>query len=326
MITNISTVPLMRTVLISGLVSAVALSGLSGCVDDATTDGDGPVVVVTTSILGDVVAELVGEAASVEVLMPPGTDPHDFAPSARQAADLRSADAVVVNGLGFEAGLAGVIEAAADDGVTVVTATDAIEPLPFDAPSGHGQEEEGEHEGDEGADPHFFTDPARMRQAAEHLADALSAAVPELRTPATRDRISSYLAELDDLDAEVEARLADVPAERRLLVTNHEVFGYFADRYGFEVVGAIIPGGSTLAEPSAADLAELVPVIEARGVPAVFADTSSPNRLARALADEGVDVRVVELYSESWGEAGSGADTYLGMVRTNVDRIAGALR
>ena len=314
MITIISTVTRMRTVLISVLVGAAALGSLSGCGDGARADGDRPRVVVTTSILGDVVAELVGEAAAVEVLMPPGTDPHDFAPSARQAAELRSADAVVVNGLGFEAGLTSVVEAAADDGVTVVTATDAIEPIPVDGPSG------------EGADPHFFTDPARMRQAAEHLATALSAAVPALQTPAARNRINGYLAELDDLDAEVERTLAVVPAERRLLVTNHEVFGYFADRYGFEVVGAIVPGGSTLAEPSAADLAELVSVIAERRVPAVFADASSPSRLARALADEGADVAIVALYSESLGDAGSGADTYVGMVRTNAGRIAAALR
>ena len=137
--------------------------------------------------------------------------------------------------------------------------------------------------------------------------------------------MTAYLDALEALDAEVEALVATVPPDDRLLVTNHEVFGYFADRYDFEVVGAIIPGGSTLAEPSAAELADLVRQIDERGVPAMFAETSSPTRLAEALAAEGADVEVVELYSESLGEPGSPGDTYLGMVRTNAERIAAAL-
>jgi len=101
--------------------------------------------------------------------------------------------------------------------------------------------------------------------------------------------------------------------------------GYFADRYDFEVLGAVVPGGSTLAEPSAADLAGLAALIEARAVPAIFADTSSPSRVVAALAAESGGVEVVRLYSESLGSAGSGADTYVGMVRTNAERIAAAL-
>jgi zinc/manganese transport system substrate-binding protein len=124
----------------------------------------------------------------------------------------------------------------------------------------------------------------------------------------------------------VEQLLAAVPPERRVLVTNHDVFGYFAERYGFEVLGAVIPAGSTLAEPSAHDLDDLATLIEQAGVPAVFADTSAPSRLADALAGEGTDVEVVELYSESLGEPGSEGATYIGMVRTNARRIADALR
>ena len=168
--------------------------------------------------------------------MPPNADPHDFAASAQQAASMRDADALVVNGLGFEEGLLDTIEAAEADGVPVIEATDAIEPLPL---------------GD-GDDPHLFTDPVRMQQAATFIAAELADAVPALDTAAVQERqVAAYAADLDALDAEVEELLAVVPAEDRLLVTNHEVFGYFADRYDFEVIGAIIPGGSTLAEPSA---------------------------------------------------------------------------
>lgn len=286
----------------------------SACGSDAGESADSePRVVVTTGILGDVVQNLVGGAAQVEVVMPPNADPHDFAASAQQAASMRTADALVVNGLGFEEGLLDTVGAAEDDGVPVITAADAIEPLPL---AGEAAEED---------DPHLFTDPVRLHQAARLIADRLQGTIPELDTPAVQARVDGYLAELESLDGEVEELLAGVPPEDRLLVTNHEVFGYFADRYDFEVVGVIIPGGSTLAEPSAADLTDLSREIDERGVPAIFAETSSPTRLADALAAEGTDVEVVELYSESLGEPGSPGDTYIGMIRTNAERIAAAL-
>jgi zinc/manganese transport system substrate-binding protein len=124
----------------------------------------------------------------------------------------------------------------------------------------------------------------------------------------------------------VEAALASIPAANRILVTNHHTLGYFADRYGFEVAGVIIPGGATLAEPSPADLAVLVSVLRASGVRAVFAENTRPASLAATLAAElGGDVVVVSLYTDSLGGAGTGADTYIGMMRTNAGRIAAAL-
>jgi zinc/manganese transport system substrate-binding protein len=165
-----------------------------------------------------------------------------------------------------------------------------------------------------------------MAAAVEHIAEELAATVDGLDTPAFRDRVTAYLHDLEALDAEVEAILATVPPAQRTLVTNHEVFGYFADRYGFDVLGAVIPGGTTLAEPSGADLAALAQLVEDAGVRAIFAETSAPTRLADALAAEGADVEVVEVYSESLGEAGTDGATYLGMVRANAERIAAALR
>jgi zinc/manganese transport system substrate-binding protein len=119
---------------------------------------------------------------------------------------------------------------------------------------------------------------------------------------------------------------ATIPAEHRALVTNHHVFGYLADRFGFDLVGAAVPGGSTLASPSAADLAELVAAIEASGVPAIFAESSQPDRLMQVLSSEAdIDVDVVELYTESLTAPGEGADTYLSMMRANTERIVGGL-
>jgi zinc/manganese transport system substrate-binding protein len=311
-------------VALAGALLAAACGGSDGA---AGGDGGGPDVVVTTSILGDVVENLVGDAAEVEVIMPPNADPHDFQASARQAAALREADLVVVNGAGFEAGLEDAIDGAVDDGATVFAAVDHVDTLPAGKHADEGGEGGDEHADDgEGVDPHFFTDPARMAAAAEALADALADNVPGLDDQAFRDRAGAYLDQLRALDAEVEATLAPVPAADRKLVTNHDVFAYFADRYGFTVVGTVIPAITTSAEPSAGELDELAATIEAEGVRAIFADTSSPEALAEALAAEvGGDVQVVELYSESLGEPGSEGGTYVDMIRTDATRIAGAL-
>jgi ABC-type Zn uptake system ZnuABC Zn-binding protein ZnuA len=318
---------------------------------DAAGEGGGGTVVVTTSVLGDVVANVVGDAAEVETIMPPGADPHSFEPSAQQIEALQNAQLVVANGGGFEEALVDVLETAEADGVTVFNATDHVELIPFAAEHAeeHGEEhaeeggegehaegehaegehaegseeehaEEGEHGHAEGSeDPHFFQDPARMAQVVRAMGEELGETVPA-------DAAEAYAAQLDELDAEIEEILSVIPEDRRKLVTNHEAFGYFADRYGFEIVGTVIPGGTTLEDPSAADLEELAATVEAEGVPAIFAENTSAPALAQALANEvGVDVEVVELYSDSLGEPGSDGATYEDMLRSNAQRIAEAL-
>jgi zinc/manganese transport system substrate-binding protein len=280
--------------------------------DDGAAGASGrPDVVVTTNVLGDVVSDLVGGEAAVEVIMPPGTAPHEFQASPQEVASMRDADVLVTNGAGFEEGLTEAIEAAEQDGVPTFAAIDAVDTLELD--------------GDGGTDPHFFTDPERMATAAEGIADFLADEVPGLDTPAFASQARATIDDLNALDGEVERTVSEVPPDRRTLVTNHEVFGYFADRYGFDVVGAVIPAGTTQAEPSAAQLDELAHTIEEQDVPAIFVETSSPARLAEALADEVGDVDVVELFSESLGDEGSGGETYAAMMRTNAERIADAL-
>lgn len=331
-------VPILACVLL-----AVAASACGGDDDGTAVADDRPKVVVTTTILGDVVSRMVGDHAEVQVLMPPGADPHDLQISARQAAEVREADALVVNGGGFEAGYLDALAAAEADGVPTYAAIDAVEALTFEDGAGHGhdedeedghdEEEEGHDEGEEedgheGIDPHFFTDPDRMADAAEGIAAFLAQEVPELGTEAVQGEAAAVVEDLRALATDVEEVLAPIPDERRVLITNHEVFGYFADRYGFEVVGTVIPGGGTGAEPSARDLAALARIIEAEGVPAIFADVSSPRSLADALAREAGGegtVEVVSLFSESLGEEGSGGATYDEMLRTNAERIVDAL-
>ena len=179
-----------------------------------------------------------------------------------------------------------------------------------------------DHSGD---DPHFFTDPMRMADAVQGIVEFLQAELAFADAAAVTATTEAYVASLTDLDAEVAALVDSVPEANRVLVTNHEVFGYFADRYGFEVVGAVIPSGSTTDSASAGELAELAEVIEAEGVPAIFSDTSSSDELVQTLADEVGDISVVELFTESLGDADSEGATYLDMVRSNAERISAAL-
>lgn len=296
----------------AAFAAAVVVAGaLSAC---APTGEDRPLVVVSTNILGDVVTELVGDQTEVVTLMKPDSDPHSFEISAQEAARLRSADLVVSNGLGLEEGLAQHLEAAADEGVTQFIAGEVIDVLPYASEEAAGVD-----------DPHFWTDPARMLQVVDALEPAL-ADIEGVDAATLSADTAAYRAELAALDAEMSDAFAAIPAERRALVTNHHVFGYLADRFDVRLVGAAIPGGTTLAAPSAADLAELVSAIRQAGVRTIFAESSSPDRLMRALAEEaGVDVRVEELFTESLTAADGAAPDYLTMMRVNTQRIVAGL-
>jgi len=299
--------------------AALALAAgtvLSGCAVLSGTGEPRATVVVSTNILGDVVENVVGDDADVVVLMEAGSDPHSFGISARQAAELESAELIITNGLGLEEGVLRHVDAAADQGVPVLEAAASLDPLPFTAA--------GTAAGT--PDPHFWTDPQRVGGAVDLIAAAVSENVPAADAAAVRGRADAYRTQIEELDAWMETEFAAVPVERRSLVTNHHVFGYLASRFGFTVTGAIIPGGSTLASPSSADLEDLAGTIRTAAVPAIFTDSSQPDRLARVLAEEaGLDVAVVGLFTESLGVEGSGAETYEQMMRTNTERIVAAL-
>ncbi|MFD5318314.1 zinc ABC transporter substrate-binding protein AztC [Streptomyces sp. NPDC127098] len=297
------------------VAAALALLPLAGCAPGGGDGGSG--VVVTTNILGDITRRVVGDEAEVTVLMAPGADPHSFGVSARQAATLEDAELLVHNGLGLEEGVARNVAAADEAGVPTLAVAEEVDPLSFGADAGA---EEGE------PDPHFWTDPLRVRAAADAIADRVVAEVAGVDEAAVRANAAAYAAELDELDAWMTDRFAAIPDGRRQLVTNHHVFGYLADRYDFTVIGAVVPSGTTLASPSASDLESLATAVEEAGVPAVFADSSQPDRLARVLAEEaGLRVEVVELFSESLTEPEGPAGTYLALMRANADAIADGL-
>ncbi|MFT2711663.1 zinc ABC transporter substrate-binding protein AztC [Clavibacter sp. Sh2126] len=297
--------------LAAAAASAATALALTGC---ATAGDDRPTVYVSTNILGDVVEELVGDEAGVVTLMKPDADPHSFEISAQEAARLRSADLVVSNGLGLEEGLQQHLDAASDADVPTFVAGDHIEVLDYAAGDAAGM-----------PDSHFWTDPARMVDVVDALEPVL-ARIDGVDPAVVAARSAAYRGELEALDAEMTAAFGAIPAERRALVTNHHVFGYLADRFGFEVVGAVIPGGTTLAAPSASDLADLVDAVEQTGVPTIFAESSQPDRLVQALASEAdIRVEVVELFTESLTGPEGGAPDYLAMMRVNTQRIATGL-
>ncbi|MFI6481135.1 zinc ABC transporter substrate-binding protein AztC [Nonomuraea sp. NPDC050663] len=273
-----------------------------------TACGAGPraEIVVTTNILGDLTRAVVGDQAGVEVLMGRNADPHSFGVSAQQAASMERARLIVSNGLGLEEGVLRNVEAARERGVPVLAVAEGVGPIRYR---------------DGGLDPHFWTDPARARKAVDLIAAAVIDEVDGVDPARVRANAAAYRAQLDELDAWMTGQFAAL--ERRSLVTDHHVFGYLAERYDFEVIGAVIPSGTTLASPSASDLKELADAVRRAGVPAVFADSSQPDRLARVMAEEaGLDVTIVSLDSESLTDR---APTYVQMMRANTTAIVDGL-
>ncbi|MER0429907.1 zinc ABC transporter substrate-binding protein AztC [Streptomyces microflavus] len=303
--------------MVAGLLALVAAMTVSAC----ATDDDRPSIVVTTNIIGDVTREIVGDEADVTVLMKPNADPHSFGLSAVQAAELEQADLVVYNGLGLEENVLRHVNAARESGVATFAAGAAADPLTFHTA------EDGGPEGEAGRpDPHFWTDPDRMHEVTGLIADQVIEHVTGVDPGAIRANADRYAKQLNDLSSWMEKSFGRVPADQRALVTNHHVFGYLADRFGFEVIGAVIPSGTTLASPSSSDLRSLTQAMEKAGVRTVFADSSQPKRLAEVLRTEmGGRVRVVELHSESLTTKGAGADTYLRMMRSNTTAMVTGL-
>lgn len=296
---------------------AAALAGILtltlGACSQATRER--PLVVVTTNILGDVLTHIVGDEAEVLTLMRPDADPHSFEISAREAARIQGADLLISNGLGLEEGLQQHLDAAAAAGFTVFAAGDAVETIEYSSADAGGA-----------LDPHFWTDPAQMVAVVHAAADAVIANVDGVDEQQILANAETYAAELQVLDAEMQSAFAAIPPDSRKLVTNHHVFGYLAARFDFTIIGAVVPGGSTLAAPSASDLRELVDAIDDAGVATIFADSSQPDRLMQVLAEEAdVHVDVVALFTESLTKLGGGADNYLDMMRANTQRITTGL-
>ena len=332
MLTGVRTIIDTKSVGVRAITVVAALALLvSGCGndDDAASDGS-PTIMATTSIWSDIVANVACDGqAEVITLIPPGGDPHAFQPSLQDRGRMESAVMIVANGLELEEGLEDTLEAVEEAGTPVFHMADHIETIGF-APGmeleHEGEEEEEEEDEEEhhgGDDPHVWFDPIRVADALLPLSEAL-AAQGGLDSGALSACVTKYRGELVALDDEVAGILAPLPHDERLMLTNHDALGYFANRYEFELVGTVIPGGTSIGEANPSELQELVGLIGQTGVPAIFAESSHSSDDAEALARQaGVDVVVLD--TGSLGPSGSGSDTYLGFMRSNAQKIADAL-
>lgn len=302
------------------LAVMVALA-LSAC-GRAPTAREGRLkVVASTTIVGDVVAQVGGDLIELTVLFPAGADPHTFQPRPQDMVALSKAQVIILNGLNLEEALEPALESNATG--TIVHASEGIEPLAFEGKEHDHHEGEDEHH-HEGGDPHTWVDPNNVIVWTENIAAALAAADPQ-HAAAYQANAAAYAASLRDLDAWIRQQVAQVPVARRKLVTDHLLYGYFAQEYGFEQVGALVGSFSTNASPSAQELAALQDLIRAQNVPAIFVGKSVNPALAEQVAQD-LGIRVVSLYTGSLSQPGSEADSYLKYMRYNVSAIVEALK
>jgi ABC-type Zn uptake system ZnuABC Zn-binding protein ZnuA len=281
-------------------------------------------VVATTGIVGDVVANVAGDVVQLTTLIRPEQDPHTYQPTPQDIAALERAQVVFINGFGMEEGLQSTIDAAASNGQPIVSVSAGIKPRQLAENATVGTPAaSGETQGHAAGDPHVWFDPANVKTWVANIQETLSTLDPN-NAQTYHANADAYTAEMDKLNAYIGAQVAKIPQARRKLVTDHESFGYFADRYGFRIVGAVIPSISTAAEPSSAELASLITTIRAEGVPAVFVGTTSNPKLSDLVAGE-TGAQVLRLYTGELGPPGSGADTYIGMMQTDTDTIVAGL-
>ncbi len=272
-------------------------------------------VVATTTIVGDVVAQVGGEAIQLTVLLPVGADPHTYELKPADLTAVSQAHILFVNGLGLEEFLESTLRNVGH--VPVVSVSEGIQPRALEA---HEHEEEGPHHD---VDPHVWTDVRNVMVWVENIRQALSALDPA-HASLYEAHAAAYRQELETLDAWILEQAAQVPPQNRKLVTNHPAFGYFADRYGFEQVAAVYPI-SPGAEPSAQEIAKLEETIRQLGIPAIFTETTVNPKLAEQIAKD-TGVALVTLYTGSLGGPGSGAESYIAMMRYNVSAIVNALK
>ncbi len=289
---------LLMAVLVAGC-AACGSGGGSGLPDRPREAGQGgpprPTIVVTYPVLASVVSALVGNQAQVKVLMDSGVDPHDWSPSAKDIEAVDRAEVVVANGLGLEAALDDGLEEAKANGHPVFFATDHITVRRL------GDSGEHDDSGESSAgDPHFWVDPVAMTEVVQALGPFLEAQLG-LDLASERARLEE---DLVSLDISIRTKVAALPPARRQLVTGHESLGYFADRYGFTLVGAVVPSSSTQAEASAAQLAELRHKVQQVGAKVVFTEVGTPHDVAEAVARETGAV-LVELPSHNLTGNGS---------------------
>jgi manganese/zinc/iron transport system substrate-binding protein len=310
----------MRTRLI--ILLSVLLLALSACVPSSTSgsedlSGRTVRVLATTGMVGDVAKNVGGERVVVTTLMGAGVDPHLYKATESDLRKFEQADVIFYNGLHLEAGLSDLLERMGSQREAVaVTAGIERSQLLSDV------------EYEDAYDPHVWFDVTLWMKTVETVRETLSRIDPA-SAEIYQKNAENYLSELQDLHQYVAARASELPEEKRILITAHDAFGYFGKAYGFEVYG--LQGISTESEASVSDVQELAEFIFISQVPAVFIESSVPQRnveaLQAAVKAKGFDVKIGgELFSDAMGEPGTVEGTYIGMVRHNIDTIVSALK
>jgi zinc/manganese transport system substrate-binding protein/manganese/iron transport system substrate-binding protein len=290
---------------------------------EVTVPEAGPIrVTATTNIIADLVVQIGGARVDVATILPANADPHEYEPAPDDIAKVEDAKAVFVHGLGLDQWIEDIIDNAGGS-VNVVTVTDGIATVNRSEGEDHDDESD-DDDHDHETDPHVWFDPTKTAQMAANIANGLTAADPD-GSGDYASRLSAYQQVLADLDTQIQERIALIPEDRRKIVTNHDALGYYADRYGLTIVGTVIPSLDTQAEPSAKEVADLLDTIKAQGVTVIFAENTVSPTLAQQLAgDAGITV-VDTLYSDSLGDADSGAATYIEMMQSDTIKIVDAL-
>jgi ABC-type Zn uptake system ZnuABC Zn-binding protein ZnuA len=305
---------------ISVIVILMALF-LTGCGPAVTSGSETFSVLASTTFLADIAQNIAGDRVNVDSLLPFGADPHAYQAAPSDVAKIAEGDVLILNGLEYEHFIEPLLENAGGERL-IVEATTGLTPHQMKEHAGEAEAEE-DHDHEAG-DPHMWLDPNLVITYVENICNGLSEADPE-GAEIYRANADEYIQELKDLDAWIVEQVNTISAERRLLVTNHEALGYFAERYGFEVVDTILPSFSSEASASAQEIAAAVDAIRFSGVPAIFLSEIENADLANQIAEE-TDVKVVAtLHLESLTE-GEPAPTYIQMMKHNVTQIVEALK
>jgi ABC-type Zn uptake system ZnuABC Zn-binding protein ZnuA len=306
---------------LTALSLGVALAACGADDDPATSGGaaakagnERPLVVVTTTQLGDIVREVAGADAQIHQLLQPNSDPHEYEPRPADVQATAGANLVVESGNQLDHWMGEVVKEAGGSPAEVTIAPDHT---PFKLA---GEAEEGEDHPASEFDPHWWHDPRNVEAAVSTVRDALSKLAPG-NAVTYETNADAYLAKVRVLDAGIEACMQQLPAGERKLVTSHDAFNYFAKRYGITVVGAVIPSQSTQAQPSAGEIAKLAALVRREKVKAVFPESSINPALAKTLARETGARADYVLYGDTLGPAGSVGDTYLKMEAANADAM-----
>ncbi len=294
---------------------------LSACATSSKPAAGKIPVVATTSILADVVSRVGGDLVSVTTLVPPGVNEHEYQPSPRDIAAVSDAALVFEVGLGLEEFMTTIIENATGD-VNIITVSDGITAMELEGGQEHEEDTDDEQQAHT-TDPHVWLDPANVIIWTENIASALSAHDPA-NSEVYKSNSQAYIAKLKALDEWIVAEIARVPLDSRLIVTDHMLFGYFANKYNFTVVGAIIPSYSSMAQPSAQELAALEDAILHYNVRVILVGNTVNPALANRIAND-TGIKLVQFYTGSLSAADGPAATYLDYMRYNVTTIVRAL-